>query len=46
MPGDLFSIPLAVAKDSRAKEHDEVKARRPTPPAAIDTTPHTSTPSK
>ena len=31
------AIPEALAKDSRAKEHDAVKARRPMPPAAIDT---------
>ena len=31
----------APVRDSRAKEHDAVKARRPTPPAAIGTTPPT-----
>ena len=43
---EVPAIPEALAKDSRAKEHDALKARRPTrPPAAIGTTPHTSTPS-
>ena len=40
------AIPEAVAKDSRAKEHDAVKARRPMPPAAIDTALLTPTSSK
>ena len=33
--------PEALAKDTRAKEHDAVKARGPMPPAAIGTTPPT-----
>ena len=32
-------------RDIREKERDAVKARRPIPPGAIDTTPHTSSPS-
>ena len=36
-------IPEALVKDSRAKEHEALKARRPTPPAAIGTTPPTPT---
>ena len=33
--------PEALAKDSRAKKHDAVTARRPTPPTAIGNTPPT-----
>ena len=36
---EAFSPPEALARDRRAKEHDAVKARGPTPPAAIGTTP-------
>ena len=38
---EALAPPEALAKDTRAKEHDAVKARGPMPPAAIGTTPPT-----
>ena len=38
---EALAPPEALTKDSRAKEHDAVKARGPMPPAAIGTTPPT-----
>ena len=38
---EALSPSEALAKDSRAKGHDALKARGPTPPAAIGTTPPT-----
>ena len=41
---EALSPPEALAKDSRAKEHDALKAQRPTPPAVLGTTPPTPNP--
>ena len=38
---EALAPPEALAKDTRAKEHDAAKARGPMPPAAIGTTPPT-----